>query len=283
MRRLLSLLSVVALVFPSLTAAHTIRGHSTHGHSGGSGRGGFHSRWHGGFGFYSSYYYMPSYYPYGYGYYGGYYPAYLPNVAYLDLDVSPEDAAVYVDGEYVGIADDYDGFPQYLTVTPGRHQISFKAEGHRAVTRSVRVPRGAVLDLEFTIPRGEGSVSIGAQAEPEEIVVPDYEPGTPGEDDEDLDVEPDQDGDREARSEAGFIKLSVSPPDASIYLDGRLYGSADLLSRLHGELRLESGAHQIEVVRPGYRSISRQIQIRPGEHMAIDLDLRKSGPPESPK
>lgn len=32
----------------------------------------------------------------------------------LDFDVSPERAEIYVDGRFVGIADDYDGFPEYL-------------------------------------------------------------------------------------------------------------------------------------------------------------------------
>jgi len=303
------ILMVVMMVAPGATQAATIRGHSTHGSSGSHGGGGGGSwghHWHGGFGlgFYSSYYYLPSYYPYG-GWYPGYYPAYLPDVAYIDCDVSPEGAAVYLDGEYVGVADDYDGFPQYLTVSPGRHQITFKSDDHRSVTRNVRVPRGAVLDLEFTIPSGssrdEGR-SWNRRDEPrdrggargdrddDEIVVPDYQQrGDDSDDDrDDVSIRRDKDPDdgeadepehrRPEGAEPAFIRMSVSPADASVYLDGQLYGSAERLSRLHGELRVDSGSHRIEVVRPGYRSIRRDVEIRPGQHLSLDFDLQRSAP-----
>lgn len=274
---MLGVLLCAVSVMPARAAqTHTIRGHPV-GH-GSSGRNVVHV--HGGFGFYASYYYLPHYYPYGYYYapYPAYYaPAYLPDVAYLDTDVSPEKAEVYLDGEYVGIADDYDGFPSYLAVSPGKHTITFKENGYRSVTRSVRVPRGAVLDLEFTMPKGSGSEGpqAGEKDENEEIVVPESGHGTqPGGEY----AEEDEEGAEERAEEPGFVRLDVTPPDASIYIDGKLYGSASRLSRLHGDLRMDGGKHRIEAVRPGYRGITRELDLKPGDHIVLNLELKPNAP-----
>jgi hypothetical protein len=45
------------------------------------------------------------------------------------LDVHPRDAAVYVDGYYAGIVDDFDGVFQRLTLEVGAHQIELDAPG----------------------------------------------------------------------------------------------------------------------------------------------------------
>ena len=298
------------LLMPTTGSAHaaTIRGHGIpqgHGGNGGNGGsgghgghswhgggggywGGYHHYLNGGFGFSTSYYYLPSYAPYGYYYapYPGYYgPTYLPDIAYLDTDVSPENAEVILDGESVGIADDYDGFPRYLAVTPGRHTIEFRAPEHKTMIRNLRVPRGAVLDIEFTMPEGSGTVEPNGAKGDEELTVPEYRRGDDdrgGRQGDSIDrdkrygreeAEPQGDVDD---SEPGFVRLDVTPADASVYIDGRLYGSASRLSQLHGDLRLEVGSHKIEVVRPGYRSIARQINVAPGDHLKLDLELERS-------
>ena len=103
-------------------------GGSSHGHGGSGYRG--HYRGHSG-GYYGGYIGVGAYgwgYP-GYGYYGGsgwygppawgytsVYPAAGAAYGALDLDVSPEGAQIYVDGNLVGVADDFDG---YAAAGPG--------------------------------------------------------------------------------------------------------------------------------------------------------------------
>ena len=43
--------------------------------------------------------------------------------------VQPRDAAVYVDGYYAGVVDDFDGVFQRLTLEVGPHQIELDARG----------------------------------------------------------------------------------------------------------------------------------------------------------
>jgi hypothetical protein len=75
-------------------------------------------------------------YLYGSPYSGRVY-GYIPSHPYgvriyygdVRLDVSPRNAAVYVDGYYAGIVDDFDGVFQRLTLEVGAHQIELQAPG----------------------------------------------------------------------------------------------------------------------------------------------------------
>jgi PEGA domain-containing protein len=56
----------------------------------------------------------------------------------------------------------------------------------------------------------------------------------------------------------GELRLDVRPDDASVYVDDRFVGSARELRTL----ALVPGPHRIEVVRPGFRTVERTVQVR---------------------
>ena len=78
--------------------------------------------------------------------------------------------------------------------------------------------------------------------------------------------------DRAVRGDAGTLRLDVRPSDASIYVDGAFRGTARDLDRL----RLTAGRHHIEMVRPGFRTEERDVEIRPGETRDLRADLERS-------
>ena len=63
----------------------------------------------------------------------GHYEPSAPERAFIDTDIWPEEAGVWLDGEYIGIADNFDGYPGYLEVQPGRHRIEFRLAGFRTL------------------------------------------------------------------------------------------------------------------------------------------------------
>ncbi len=73
----------------------------------------------------------------------------------VDCDVSPEDARVYVDGRERGEADDFDGFPGYLKLRPGRHRIEFRAPGRRTLIYKVDIHRGWLFDIDEEMEAGD--------------------------------------------------------------------------------------------------------------------------------
>ncbi len=87
-------------------------------------------------GSFSVYFRLGRGYLYGAPYYGRVYGYVVPRpydtrIYYGDvrLEVRPRDAAVYVDGYYAGIVDDFDGVFQRLTLEAGPHQIEVDAPG----------------------------------------------------------------------------------------------------------------------------------------------------------
>ncbi|HKY31079.1 MAG TPA: PEGA domain-containing protein [Candidatus Polarisedimenticolia bacterium] len=276
----LLLLSIVAAHWPAEAARRTIRGHSTSPR-----RHVIHST----HGRVVSFYYVPYFYGGGWGYYGhpyaygyGHYPAspryydYGPSadVAFIDTDISPEKAEVRLDGEYIGVADNFDGYPRFLAVKPGRHTLSFSAEGRETITRRIRVPRGAVLSFDFTLPKA-GRGGPGVTEDDEELVVPDPDPQSYSSEEEGAAPDGELDQDNDAGEEPGFLRLRVMPPDASVYIDGEFVGTASTLSRLHGSLRMDGGRHRVEISRPGYRTARRDVEIVPGERATVEVELER--------
>jgi hypothetical protein len=118
-------------------------------------------RYYGSGGRLSIYFGLGSGYRYGSPYYGRVYGYRVPSVAYgsyryygdLRLKVSPRDAAVYVDGYYAGIVDDFDGFFQRLTLEAGPHVIEIEAPGLGSQVFDVYVDPSRTIDLHADLLR----------------------------------------------------------------------------------------------------------------------------------
>jgi hypothetical protein len=116
---------------------------------------------------YSPYWYGP-YGPYGpYGGYYGYGRAVSRDWAIVDTDVSPESARVYLDGQYVGTADDFDGYPDYLYLRTGRYRLEFRLEGYETRTISVDARPGLKLDVGERLAKIPGAPRYGSYDDPE--------------------------------------------------------------------------------------------------------------------
>lgn len=120
--------------------------------------------------------YSPYAYGYPYGYYGAYYPygghygygrAPSGNWALVDTDVSPESARVYLDGQYVGTADDFDGYPDYLYLRTGRYRLEFRLEGYENRTTEVDARPGVKLEVGDRLAKIPGAPRYGSYESPE--------------------------------------------------------------------------------------------------------------------
>lgn len=74
-----------------------------------------------------------------------------PNLAYIDVDVKPEEVEVWLDGAEVGIADDFDGDPRYLTTKPGKHLLEFRLDDLPPVQQEVDLRPGVVVGIETDV------------------------------------------------------------------------------------------------------------------------------------
>lgn len=229
------------------------------------------------------YYYNPYdswYSPYYYSGYYGYSPGYYRRGrGYRDsgsvrVIVEPEETRVYVDGYYAGIADDFDGILQRLNVPPGRHDITLKLEGYRTQHFKVYVPVDDTIKIHYNMVRGSGEATSEEFAGPPDADyarVRDMSDDDRRRDDDRYRRGGDDDYDGRDRGDTGSVRLSVSPRDASVYVDGEFRGSG----RDSSSLRLRPGRHRIEVVRPGYRTIEREIEVESGRSTSVAFELER--------
>lgn len=57
----------------------------------------------------------------------------------LRLKVTPRDAEVFVDGQFAGLVDEFDGVFQRLHVMPGPHRIEVRAQRYEPLTYDVLI------------------------------------------------------------------------------------------------------------------------------------------------
>ena len=110
---------------------------------------------------------------YGYGGYGyggyGYAPTPLEEVAKvarlaglgaLNLNnVKPKRTAVYLNGQYIGVTGDF-GYPSYLWLKKGSHQLVFYKYGYRTLAREYTIRPGVVIDVAGMQPGKQVAVKL---------------------------------------------------------------------------------------------------------------------------
>lgn len=251
-------------------------------------------------------YFSPYYYPYGfglgygfgygygygYGYgsprYGGYY---YRGYGEVRAEVKPKEAKVYVDGDYVGEVDDFDGWWQRMELEPGRHRIVFRAPGYRPYAVTLRVLPGQDYHIKQQLQPGDDTIPDSDMRLQDRDYDQDYGSRNRKYRDRDYDDqyrdrsykrernreydrnENDENGEYEDRYESDnpnedqsqsdkhAIMLQVQPTDATIYVDGDYYGTADVNASGEVQILLPAGVHRIEIVRPGYESYSKEIHV----------------------
>jgi hypothetical protein len=227
------------------------------------------------------YYWSPWYYPSYGGWYGGYgHYGYGPGYGYgyrrgygsagsVRVMVEPRQTKVYVDDYYAGVADDFDGIFQRLNLSTGRHDIELRLDGYETHKVKLYVPLDHTIKIKHEMVRGSSErVSESTVGDPVDEARYSRDPDDDYENSREHrdETRPDNWGER------GTVRLDVSPSDASIYVDGVFRGTGQDLRKV----TLPEGRHRLEVVRPGYRTLERDVEVTAGETEEIDVDLPRS-------
>jgi hypothetical protein len=72
-----------------------------------------------------------------------------------------------------------------------------------------------------------------------------------------------------------MMTFQVEPKDATIYIDGDYYGSVDGQNNNEIQVLLADGSHRLEVVRPGYATFSKDIQVDETSTHSLTIQLEK--------
>jgi hypothetical protein len=174
---------------------------------------------------------------------------------FVKMNVSPDQARVFLDGRFIGIADDWDdaGGGALLTfVSEGRYRLRFAYPGRKDSLVDVVVAGSAVADR------------VEVERELEE--------GTPG-----GPTGPTGKLSRPAYQTVSLARLAVEPAFATVSVDGREMGP---VSRFFEQDMLfkEPGAYEVQLSAPGYmpRKVRVLVSISTGKERAIIREkLRK--------
>jgi hypothetical protein len=197
-----------------------------------------------------------------------YYPRFDQR-AFIRLRVTPDDAAVYVDGFYAGVVDDFDGVFDGLPLPPGGHSIVLYLEGYRTARHNIYLPPGASFSLHETL----APLPPGMPSEPPMVVPPVPSPPAGS---YRMPVTPPPPvtaaGETTPLPIANFgtLDLRVQPATASVVIDGQPWVSSD---GAHFVIELPVGAHRVEVTAPGHQRYAREVVVREGETMRLNVSL----------
>jgi hypothetical protein len=84
---------------------------------------------------------------------GGVQPGEQPTTGGVSFEITPSDAAVLVDGTYVGTVADFGARSQPLGLVAGRHHIEVRASGYQTMTFDADVTAGQVIPYQGTLQR----------------------------------------------------------------------------------------------------------------------------------
>ncbi|HQR67731.1 MAG TPA: PEGA domain-containing protein [Thermoanaerobaculia bacterium] len=298
------------------------RGGTSHG-SRYSGHGGGHTTYH-----YSHYpYYGARWYPYYGGMGWGWYPwaawsgwwwggpwwgwgwGWWPTVTVMaetggvaaprgswgivSTNVEPEEAEVWLDGTYIGTADDFDGNPDYLYLRPGAYKLEFRLANYEPLAVDVSVGKGEYVGLGQKLKLEAGKSALDAFPPSSKGMPYGRYFGPDGKqvsaasgawlDDEDAPAGMDDRRDRESRprrsavaaGDAGRLRFSVTPVDAAIYVDDRYVGVGEDLNGSPRGVIVAAGVRSVTVTRPGFKSKTVEAEAKVGLPVDVVVDLEK--------
>jgi hypothetical protein len=224
---------------------------------------------------------------------GGYpYPAYryAARDSAVRFDVKPHETAVYLDGYYAGVVDDFDSWYQRLYTGPGPHEITLYLEGYRTHTERVYLTPDNTFKMHH---RMERLVGGEASARPPVPPPPQFEgqgvpspgqgaplprgpygrrgPPPPNYPPAPQVPPPPQPGGAPSEGQRGTLSLSVQPGDAEVLVDGTPWRgqSQDRLV-----IDLPEGRHNIQVRKSGFVGYLTDVQIHPGETTTLEVRLK---------
>lgn len=224
--------------------------------------------------FVGGYYYDPFFGPYPWWPRGEYPHHYFPRYdvrAELRIQVTPKQAAVYVDGFYAGLVDDFDGIFQSLPLPPGGHEVVLFLEGYRTINRSLYVGPGA----HFSLREAMDPLPGGERSERPRLAPP--VPPPPG-GSYNQPRSPEGDSLRGQKPEpleavdgpAGALELRAQPLTARVEVDGHRWVSSDDGFFV---LDLKPGRHKVHVSHSGYRAYTTEIEVRAATTTPLNVTL----------
>ncbi len=174
---------------------------------------------------------------------------------FVKMNVSPSQARIFLNGRFIGIADDWDdaGGGSLLTFTSdGRQRIRLTYPGRKDMNVDVVVAANVAEDrveIDRTLEKGSPDGPTGPGGK---ISRPDYQT-------------------------VGLVRVEVEPPSATVFVDGHDMGPVSRFQAQDMQIK-EQGVYDVVLTAPGYlpRTVRVLVSLSTGKERAIVREkLRK--------
>jgi len=209
-----------------------------------------------------------------------------PLWAQVSFDSTPQGATIRVDGEALG------NTPATADLMEGRRSVEIRLDGYKPYRTTLDVvaneplsprsptlqpvegwlivttsPEGATVNIDGTF-RGPSPLELELAPGGEHLVAASLRGHQATEERVRIVSGRTHEVHLELEAEYGEIEVVAAPPDAELLIDGRSHGAASQT------VRLTALPHRIEVRKPGFISISRQVTPRPGLPQRLEIELQ---------
>jgi hypothetical protein len=159
---------------------------------------------------------------------------------FLKINVSPSQARVFLDGNYIGISDDWDD-------AGGGSLLTFNLEGQHRIRICYPEHRDLLVDVVVRSTASDDKVTIEQE----------LPKGTP-----DGPTSPDGNFHRPNYKTVGAVLFNVEPPDAIVSVNGKEYGAASKWARDEMIFR-DMAVYQVVLSAPGYEPKTVRLMVAP--------------------
>lgn len=189
------------------------------------------------------------------------------------MQIEPDDADVLLNGRLIGTAYEFSTLRSALRLASRQNELVFKKKGYVEESVDLRSYSSRNITLEINLePSGEKAPLKLADKElpdPKNDKAYAAESETPP---------PLPAGEKSSLAEERFLTpviLTVTPAEASIYIDGKFWGLAPADGKIEN-LRLKPGKYLFEAFKPGFSVYKKEVTIPKGEKFALAITLQKN-------
>jgi hypothetical protein len=153
----------------------------------------------------------------------------------LKTKVTPADASVWINDQYVGHADRFDGPGQELFLNPGEYDVTFSLAYYKDFKTRVKIEPNSTTVIQQRLDPSDEKRPTGPFA---------------------------------------TVKIKATPEHkVGVFVNGRFIGHADEMNGPAQELLLEPGTHQIELKYAGYKPYKTTVKAVANQRYVIEVTL----------
>lgn len=186
------------------------------------------------------------------------------------LLVQPDDADVLLDGKFIGEAYEFSNLKSALRLPSRNHELVIKKNGYVEEVIDLYEYSTHDITIRLKLLKDKRHYSSPEKKKKKEVkeVKSEYIAKTEPEKEPPAKVEEDIE-----KVKSVNVTLEILPKESSIYLNGKFWGISPESGKIEN-LRLKPGKYALEIVKPGYKGIKKQLYVK-DKDIKISIRLQK--------